>query len=262
MKIGFSELARYSRKDVWEYFHPNTPFLKGGPWSTGYVLLDKYLIIFANLGTPGRTGHDFPNRYESDSRTLVWYGKPHSHSAQPTFRRLFDGEIHPLVFVRWDNKNVKFTYLGKPTISSFKDNFAIQDGTETIEVVFKFEVEQHAANPGPDGTLTRTGVEGGRSVVLVNRFERDPSLREACIDHFGTTCQICGFSFEAVYGDLGRDFCHVHHITPLFSLGEARTVDPVRDLIPVCANCHAMLHRPGEVLTPSELREILGRSVE
>jgi 5-methylcytosine-specific restriction protein A len=226
------------------------------------VLLGGDLIIFANLGTPGRTGHDFPNRYEDDSRTLVWYGKPHSHSAQPTFRRLFDGEIRPLIFVRWDNKNLKFTYLGRPTISSFKDNVVIQEGIEAIEIVFKFEADQQASNPGPDGAPTRTGVEGSRSVVLVNRFERDPSLREACIDYFGTTCQICGFSFEVVYGDLGKDFCHVHHITPLFSLREAKKIDPVRDLIPVCANCHAMLHRPSQVLTPSELREIMGKLAE
>lgn len=258
----FSELARYSRKDVWEHFYPNTPFQKGGPWSTGYVLLGGYLVVFANLGTPGRTGHDFPNRYEDDSRTLVWYGKPHSHSAQPTFRQLFDGKIRPLIFVRWDNKKLKFTYLGRPTISSFKDNVTIQDGIETIEIVFKFEAERQASNPGPDGAPTRTGVEGGRSLVLVNRFERDLSLREACIDRFGTTCQICGFSFEVVYGDLGRDFCHVHHITPLCSLSGAEKIDPVRDLIPVCANCHAMLHRPSQVLTPSELREVMGKLAE
>lgn len=259
MTQEFSEYSRYSRKDVWNRFYPQIFFQKGGPWSTGYVLLEHYLIVFANLDTPGRTGHDFPNRYDSDRRELTWYGKPFAHSAQPTFRRLFNGEVRPLVFARWDNKKLKFTYLGCPSITSYKDNVQIQDGVATIEVIFKFEVERYVANPGPDGAAAEAGVEGSRSLVLVNKFERDPSLREACIDHFGTKCQICGFDFEIVYGDLGRDFCHVHHITPLNIFNEAKRVDPLQDLIPVCANCHAMLHRRNPVLTPSELRQTLRR---
>ncbi len=257
MNKDFLELARYSRKEVWSRFYPRALFQKGGPWSTGYALLDRHLVVFANLETPGRTGHVFPNRYDSDRRELVWYGKPFAHSAQPTFRRLFNGEVRPLVFVRWDNKRTKFTYLGSPAIAGFKDNILIPGGVETIEIVFKFENYDSPESPGPDGAAVRSGIEGSPSLVAVNKFERDPSLRAACIDHFGTKCQICSFDFEMVYGELGKDFCHVHHVTPLHSFHEAKRVDPLKDLVPVCANCHAMLHRRSPVLTPSELRETL-----
>ena len=40
---------------------------------------------------------------------------------------------------------------------------------------------------------------------------------------------------------------------------EASIIDPVKDLIPVCPNCHAMLHRKTPPLLPEELGRILKR---
>ncbi len=40
------------------------------------------------------------------------------------------------------------------------------------------------------------------------------------IRHHGTVCKGCGFDFEKTYGDLGKDFIHVHHITPLKTITE------------------------------------------
>ena len=58
-------------------------------------------------------------------------------------------------------------------------------------------------------------------------------------------------------GELGEEFCHVHHIEPLSQTGGEGDLDPIKDLIPVCPNCHAMLHRNTETITPDELRKIL-----
>ena len=49
--------------------------------------------------------------------------------------------------------------------------------------------------------------------------------------------------FESIYGDIGKHFIHVHHIIPLSSIDETYILDPVKDLRPVCPNCHAMLHK-------------------
>jgi 5-methylcytosine-specific restriction protein A len=99
--------------------------------------------------------------------------------------------------------------------------------------------------------------EGAVTRVEVNRYERDRAARAACIAHHGTTCVVCSFDFEAVYGRLGRDFIHVHHLKELSTLGPAYMVNPVRDLRPLCANCHAMAHRQRPALTPSQLRKRL-----
>lgn len=91
----------------------------------------------------------------------------------------------------------------------------------------------------------RTYVEGDVTKVLVNRYERDQHVRDACIDHWGTRCCVCDFDFGEVYGDRGQGFIHVHHLHPLADHGQAHQVDPIKDLRPVCPNCHAMLHRGG-----------------
>jgi hypothetical protein len=96
-------------------------------------------------------------------------------------------------------------------------------------------------------------VEGGVVPVMMNRFERDPKARKACIDHYGCICQVCKMDFSSKYGaDIGKGFIHVHHLVPLSKIRISYVVDPVKDLVPVCPNCHAMLHK-GE-LSPKQLR--------
>ena len=101
--------------------------------------------------------------------------------------------------------------------------------------------------------------EGERRTVTVNAYERDSEARAACLRHYGTyVCQICGFDFAKVYGSIGREFIHVHHLRPVAVLGHngGDIIDPVIDLLPVCPNCHAMLHtRKPEPLTPEELKQ-------
>ena len=99
--------------------------------------------------------------------------------------------------------------------------------------------------------------EGSRKAFQVKRFERSARNRAACIEIFGTSCQICSFDFRSIYGPLGEGFIHIHHITPLSEIGMRHQVNPKTDLIPVCPNCHAMLHRKTPALTPQELRFLL-----
>lgn len=96
--------------------------------------------------------------------------------------------------------------------------------------------------------------EGARLRVTVNRYERDRAARAQCIRKWGLDCCVCGFSFEDVYGDLGNGFIHVHHLETVSSRGGEYTINPEDDLRPVCANCHAMLHRKDPPLTVEELR--------
>lgn len=96
-------------------------------------------------------------------------------------------------------------------------------------------------------------------MVAVNVFERSAKARSACLRHYGYVCAACGFDFENFYGELGREFIHVHHIKPLAEIGEEYTVDPIKDLRPVCPNCHAMLHRETPALTVSQLKDLIER---
>jgi len=135
----FKKGSKYSRKDIGFIYFPEKGRPRGGAWDTGYVRVGTDLIVFMNIGVPGRTEHDFDNHYDETNQTIVWYGKPNTNSNQPTFKKLINGEYNPHFFARWDNKNPKFTYLGIGKIVSYKDGVPTLDGNgnpaETIEVV-------------------------------------------------------------------------------------------------------------------------------
>jgi 5-methylcytosine-specific restriction protein A len=99
--------------------------------------------------------------------------------------------------------------------------------------------------------------EGACKLVSVNAYERSSKARQACIKHHGCVCSACGLNFADLYGERGAGFIHVHHTKPLAALKEEYVVDPIKDLVPVCPNCHAMLHRGSELLSVSELRDIM-----
>lgn len=99
--------------------------------------------------------------------------------------------------------------------------------------------------------------EGEVLQVLVNAHERNGHARRACIDHYGAVCRVCGFDFERSYGPLGRGVIHVHHLTLLAGRDGEHEVDPIRDLIPVCPNCHAMIHLTREPLAIEMLRQLV-----
>lgn len=85
--------------------------------------------------------------------------------------------------------------------------------------------------------------EGAKQTVVVNRYERNLEARAKCIEFHKARCKVCEMSFAETYGLFAKDFIHVHHITPLHQISERYEVNPETDLIPVCPNCHAMLHR-------------------
>lgn len=96
--------------------------------------------------------------------------------------------------------------------------------------------------------------EGAVKKVMVNRYERDPTARQKCLDTHGSSCKVCGMNFGLVYGPLGRNYIHVHHLIPLKNIGREYVVDPARDLVPLCPNCHAMIHQSDPPLTIEALK--------
>jgi predicted HNH restriction endonuclease len=90
---------------------------------------------------------------------------------------------------------------------------------------------------------------------LRQHFRRERS--RALIDAFKESlndfsCRVCGFDFEATYGDLGHAFIEAHHTVPVATL-EPGVPTKLSDLVAVCSNCHRMLHRNG-LLDWQELR--------
>lgn len=101
--------------------------------------------------------------------------------------------------------------------------------------------------------------EGARRMIQVIAYERSRAARQACLDHYGLRCQACGLALEQRYGEVAADLIQVHHLVPLSSIGDAYRVDPVRDLVPVCPNCHAVMHRREPPYTLEELKDFLAK---
>jgi 5-methylcytosine-specific restriction protein A len=85
--------------------------------------------------------------------------------------------------------------------------------------------------------------EGAKATTIVNRYERDPSARAECIRAHGTRCSVCDREMFEEYGPEARGLIHVHHLRPLGEVGDTHRLNPIRDLRPVCPNCHAVIHR-------------------
>lgn len=99
-------------------------------------------------------------------------------------------------------------------------------------------------------------VEGAIRSVVVNAYERDPKARAACLAKHGYNCAVCQINFSKIYGEIGKKFIHVHHKKPLAIIRSEYKINPNTDLIPVCPNCHAMLHTKNPPLGIDELKII------
>lgn len=105
--------------------------------------------------------------------------------------------------------------------------------------------------------------EGTKKQITVNVFERNSKARQECIRTHGSRCIICGFDFGESYGENFIGKIHVHHKKPLHEVDESYIVDPEKDLIPVCPNCHLVLHsKPNGTYTVEEVKELLVISYE
>ena len=109
--------------------------------------------------------------------------------------------------------------------------------------------------------------EGKATAVETVVRERSGKLRAAAVAHYRDSagklsCAVCGFCFEEKYGDLGKDYIEIHHTEPVYQYSdeglESFLSDAVKKVLPLCANCHRMIHRNKKrPLTVDELKALL-----
>lgn len=101
--------------------------------------------------------------------------------------------------------------------------------------------------------------EGATVSRSVNAYERNPLARQKCLEHYGYRCAACKTDFQAKYGEIGKACIHVHHLKQLSTIGQEYQVDPLKDLRPVCPNCHAMIHWEDPMMSIERLQKMLKR---
>lgn len=153
------------------------------------------------------------------------------------FQEYYEQELYVLVSNILTNPKQSFEY------------FFDLSSAENEVLIFPDEVRE--------AEETRTLKEGYIRQIKVNAYERNNQARKKCIEHYGSNCYVCGFDFEKVFGEIGKGFIHVHHLIPLSEINQEYEVEPIKDLRPLCPNCHAMIHRKSPPFTIEELRGLL-----
>nr|WP_319384383.1 HNH endonuclease [uncultured Roseibium sp.] len=102
-----------------------------------------------------------------------------------------------------------------------------------------------------------SAIEGDISLAIVRKRERNPRNRLLALRIHGSSCVICRTDPKNIYGSAGQ-ILEVHHLVPLSSLGTPRAYDPSTDLVPLCPNCHRVVHNRRPVpYEPSEVMEMI-----
>lgn len=107
---------------------------------------------------------------------------------------------------------------------------------------------------GTEESLSPADGEGTKYHVLSVRYERNPINRKLCLYKKGYNCSVCGTNLYEIYGEIGKDFIEVHHTTPVSMMGNDYKLNIDRDLVPLCPNCHTMIHRKNPPYTVEQLK--------
>jgi 5-methylcytosine-specific restriction enzyme A len=109
--------------------------------------------------------------------------------------------------------------------------------------------------------------EGRKKTIATQIYERSKLLRDKAIEHYTRNgrivCEVCGFDFYKEYGQIGKGYIEIHHQKPIFQYEESDfskvVTDALKNLVPLCSNCHRMIHRNKEKpFTTKELKGFLG----
>lgn len=102
--------------------------------------------------------------------------------------------------------------------------------------------------------------EGAVQTVEVNRYERDRRNRAAALAIHGRACLACSMDLGKIYGSPAHGYIEVHHVVPVSRLQSDYVIDPRKDLVPLCPNCHAVAHRRNPPFTVNEIKRLLQRA--
>jgi len=241
MKDIFVINNTYTREDVKRLIGVTQ---KWGNWSSGYARHAKSYYTFSTIGERGLTGPNYENKLIDDY--FHWYLKSTDDFNTPTGKNLLSGDYRIMLFIRYHNKD-PFTFTGYGMMVDYGDD---DKGSwinwRIIPTFDKGEIKKR-----------NKFIEGKKTQKSVNIYERNRQARQMCLNEFGYTCSVCAFDFEKTYGDIGQQFIHVHHLKEISRMGVEYELDPIRDLRPVCPNCHAMLHRRNPIYSIEELKSFI-----
>ena len=95
--------------------------------------------------------------------------------------------------------------------------------------------------------------------VIAQKEESLPvneKIKKECIDYYGAICDICGFDFGYTYGEAYEGCIEVHNVHGLEEEITENT-HPTEDLIPICCNCHRIIHSQTPPISVEQMRKMV-----
>ncbi len=248
-----------------------------------------YLGVQLALREASSPGHDFELRLVNYSEPrgfvlglsedyLAWVGQ-----------LSFDEFSKPLLMIAAEaySQNREATLQLKNSLESLTDNYSVMVNKQPLDLETNkfdwenFEVVAMKAYSGdsdpssalssviisalslpllllsssPDQGLKLGEKEGAVQQHVFSKHERSRLNRAICLSVHGFACSACGHTLSDFYGDLASQVIHVHHTTPVSQMTESTRVDPVHDLVPLCPNCHNVVHTKNPPIAVEELRD-------
>ena len=217
---------------------------------TGPIELEEIITALRLLGGQAQA------KYIKDKVTEVRGGMPAHYGRSHSYRETIQKKIedHCPQSENWKSSNEP--YFERVSRGVYR----LIEKANTDQQAFDDSLAKQVASDLEALSDEESGTEGGKKAKLIAYFERNPALRAAAVAFHGTTCKVCGFNFEAAYGEHGRNYIEVHHLIPISTLPEPSSINPREDLTVLCSNCHRMIHRKREAtLSIEELRNILAK---
>lgn len=144
---------------------------------------------------------------------------------------------------------------GRPSLVR---GFAWELRPEVVATLESMDFINTMASADDELSVQTVLTEAQSATTTLKLKQRNSLARQKCLSRFKpVACQICGLDFAEKYDSAFQDCIHVHHLNPLALAQNLRAVNPDVDLIPVCPNCHAVIHAHGEVRPPDTVRALI-----
>jgi len=244
----------YSREELKEQFKISDATINNGIFKPKDF--SSIWLFVTEEKTPDRTQY----KDYFDGFSLQFEGQTQKRTDHLITNHEMDGnEI--LVFYRKKKNefpNYGFKYLGRFFYRTHKPGKTPSDPTRFVLYPLDASTDYEDEADGVSDPASTPQTEGKEKIRIQTYYERNRKLRAQAIKIHGTKCAVCGFDFGEKYGPVGEGYIEIHHIVPHASIKKEHGVDPQQDLVPVCSNCHRMIHRPGDTwLSIEDLKKMI-----
>ncbi|HIS88827.1 TPA: HNH endonuclease [Candidatus Avigastranaerophilus faecigallinarum] len=220
---------------------------------------DWYILVQSPSNTTIFLGyHNSKNRKKSISTHIKTTPKPKTR-AHIIYENTSEISKYIVINRKYDDYQYFFNGCNFYAVPIYKKEIILDIDVAMSKYIEITDINFESVFPDELSSEKNNYKEGAIKTITVNAYERNTKAKMSCLEYYGTKCKICGFEFSKKYGEQFKNKIHVHHVKPLSTIKSEYKLNPITDLIPVCPNCHMILHSKGknEAYTIDEVRKFI-----